>query len=208
MSNPVAKSKEEQKLDEGQEPKLYGPELIRKHGFWKILKEDLRAQKQGYRVLLQPGFQAIAVYRFGTWIKLQARWLRLLMRIPYLVAFIFVRNVYGIEIKDTSLIGRRFRIGHQNGIVLHMWGTYGDDCTIRQNVTFGVGVEFEGGRGPVIGDRVQFGPGVVVIGNITIGDDVIVGPNCVVTSDVPAKRTLFVAPPRVFPIGDQASLNR
>ena len=54
-------------------------------------------------------------------------------------------------------------------------------------------------QGPFIGNRVHFVPEAVIVGNVSIGNDVRIGPNCVVTTDVSSNRTLFVAPPRVFP---------
>ncbi|MEL6415965.1 MAG: hypothetical protein AAFQ15_13580, partial [Pseudomonadota bacterium] len=67
------------------------------------------------------------------------------------------------------------------------------------NVTFGMGNDWTPGVGPVIGNRVEFSPGVVLVGNLTIGDDVSIGPNCTVTMNVPSSRTLFVPPPRTMP---------
>lgn len=178
-------------------PKLYGGELVRHCGLLSMLREDFA--NHGRRPDC-PGLWAIATYRFGTWSRgISFAPLRFVCRVLYWLSFIFVRNFCGIELRDTIRIGRRLHIGHQSGIVIHENATIGDDCTIRQNVTFGAGVEWTPGVGPVIGDRVSFGPGAVVIGNVTIGDDVRVGPNCTITTNIPANRTVFAAPPRVLP---------
>lgn len=184
---------------------LVGKELIRKMGFWKVVREDFWTHHQdGFlKNLCLPGFQAVFVYRFGTWADtIGFRPLAAVVKGLYFFAYIFVRNLYGIEFRKTIQAGRRLLIAHQSGIVIHQLATIGDDVTIRQNVTFGMGTVWTPDQGPVIGSRVSFGPGVVVIGNVTIGDDVSIGPNCVVSSDVPANRALFVPPPRALPKAD------
>ncbi|MFN3912893.1 serine O-acetyltransferase [Hyphomonas sp.] len=176
---------------------LMGKDLIRTAGFWNVVTEDYHHHQRG---IFQPGLQAVWVYRFGTWSDtIRFRPLGILMKALHAAGHVFIRNVYGIELRKTVQAGRRLRIGHQSGIVVHEYAKIGDDVTIRQNVTFGVGIDWVVGEGPVIGSRVSFSPGVVVIGNVTIGDDVSIGPNCVITQDVPSNRTLFVPPPRALP---------
>jgi len=178
--------------------RLYGADLIRARGLRAVLAEDFAAH---YRSVFAPGFQAVAVYRFGTWVEtINAKPLKILPKLVHRLAYLFVRNVYGIELEASVRIGRRFVIGHQSGIVIHKYATFGDDCLVRQNVTLGEGADgMVAGIGPVIGDRVSFGPGAVVLGNVTIGDNVIIGPNCVVTTSIPAGRTVFNPPPRQLP---------
>ncbi|OZB19935.1 MAG: hypothetical protein B7X55_02040 [Rhodobacterales bacterium 34-62-10] len=179
---------------------LRGKDLIRDAGFWNVVREDFRTHRKD---IFLPGFQAVLVYRFGTWTDtIGFRPLALAMKAIHYFAYVFVRNVYGIELRRTIQAGRRFEIGHQSGIVVHEFARIGDDVVIRQNVTFGIGTSWAWGEGPTIGSRVSFSPGVVVIGNITIGDDVSIGPNCVITQDVPSGRTLFVPPPRAVPKAD------
>ena len=98
----------------------------------------------------------------------------------------------------TSTIGRRFRIGHQNGIVIHKFATIGNDCLVRHGVTLGRGgieransPETFRDTAPVLGDRVDVGVGAVIVGKIRIGDDVHIGPNAVVLTDVPAGATVM-----------------
>jgi serine O-acetyltransferase len=177
---------------------LRGAELIRAMGLRAVLKEDFEAH---YRALVAPGFQAVAVYRIGTWVEtIRAKPLRLVAKVAHKLAFLWVRNVYGIELEASVQVGRRFVIGHQSGIVIHKYASFGDDCLVRQNVTLGEGADgMVPGVGPVIGNRVSFSPGAVVIGNVVIGDNVTIGPNCVVTASIPANRNVFAPPPRSLP---------
>jgi serine O-acetyltransferase len=174
-----------------------GADLIRAVGFWKIVAEDFRIN-EGH--LAWAGFQAMFVYRFGTWTDLiRFRPLQRFMRLLYRLGHIWVRNLYGIELERTVKVGRRLRLAHQHGIVIHVFAEIGDDVLIRHNVTFGAGAFWTDEGGPKIGSRVSFGPGTVVAGNVQIGDDVSIGPNCTITTDIPANRSVFVPPPRVLP---------
>lgn len=170
------------------------------------LKELVRHVREDWvvngRSLTKPGFQAMLVYRFGVWKQvIRQKPLRLPFGVLYQLGRVFVRNVYGIDMYDTATIGRRFRIAHQSGIVIHPDAVIGDDCLIRQGVSIGRGPNYGGGAkdaAPVLGDRVAVGAGAVLIGRIKIGDDVVIGPNAVVMSNIPAGSFVAAPPGRVF----------
>jgi serine O-acetyltransferase len=151
----------------------------------------------------RPGCQAMAVYRFGVWQSgLRVSRGGFITRPIYWFLQAFVRNFYGIELCASTIIGRRLRIGHQSGIIVHPDAILGDDCMIRQGVTIGRGPNHGDGAAnaaPKIGDRVEIGANATVIGGITIGNDVTIGPNAVVMTNVPANS--MVTPPhcRIFP---------
>lgn len=170
--------------------------MIRQTGFWAIIAEDFRTHR---RELSRPGFQTLFVHRVGVYARTLPRLLSLPLDLLYVLGYRFCRAFYGIEVRRTANLGRRLEIGHQHGIVIHDFIRMGDDCTIRQGVTFGISNSWEPGRGPTVGNNVSFGVGAVIIGNVKIGDNVSVGPNCVVSADVPSDRTLFVPPPRAIP---------
>lgn len=156
---------------------------------WQVLKEDLRVNGS----ILRPGAQAMAMYRLGHWAD-QSRRSRFIPFFLSKIGSVLVRNLYGIELYRTSRIGRRVIIAHQNGIVIHEFCTIGDDCIIRQGVTIGAASDEEGvtrENAPIIGNRVQFGAGSMIVGKVTIGDDVRIGPNAVVSTDVPANSSVL-----------------
>jgi serine O-acetyltransferase len=170
--------------------------MLRAVGFRTVLGEDIRQHRREWS---RPGLQTLLIHRIGVYAKTLPMPLRLPLDLVYVLGWRFCRAFYGIELRRTTFIGRRFEIGHQHGIVLHDYGRFGDDCVVRQGVTFGISNTWEKGKGPVIGNGVEFGVGCVIVGNISIGDNVTIGPNCVVSADVPADRTLFIPPPRVIP---------
>jgi serine O-acetyltransferase len=161
------------------------------------------------RSLTRPGFQAMLVYRFGVWKEvIRQKPLRAPFGLLYQIGRVFVRNFYGIDMYSTARIGRRLRIAHQSGIVIHYDAVIGDDCLIRQGVSIGRGPNHgQGSRdaAPVLGDRVEVGAGAVLIGGIRIGDDVVIGPNAVVMSNIPAGSFVAAPPGRVFPRPVKAS---
>ena len=162
-----------------------------------IVRED-RGRNPGF---WSPGFQALATYRLGVWSKsIRSRALRFPVRLLHNFLNVIVRNVYGIQLSPKTGIGRRLRIAHQHGIVIHGAVVIGDDCLIRQGVTIGLA---RGPGAPRLGDRVEVGAGAILVGNIRIGNDVTIGPNAVVTTHVPAgaivaspQSRIFLPPPR------------
>jgi serine O-acetyltransferase len=159
------------------------------------LREDLERHKGEWT---RPGFQALAVQRFGAWARTAPGLKGKVARKVHGLAFVLVRNFYGIELHATTRIGRRLLLGHQHGIVISETAVIGDDCVIRHNVTIGGGAKWWTDEAPTLGDRVRIGPGVVIIGGVSIGDDVQIGPNALVTTDVPAGAMVFEKPTRIL----------
>lgn len=147
----------------------------------QLLREDFEANGSGW---FSPGFHALVVHRCARALEGAPRVARQLLTPIVKIAEVCVRGVYGIEL-GSAQIGRRLAMPHAHGIVLNSYCVIGDDCMLRHNVTIGQGAHNRAGV-PTIGDRVQFGPGAIVMGEVTVGDDVHIGPNAVVISDVPA----------------------
>ncbi len=84
----------------------------------------------------------------------------------------------------TTTIGRRFTIHHGYAVVINKNVVAGDDFTIRHGVTIG-------NRGadnmacPHIGNGVELGANVIILGDITPGNNVTVGAGSVVLDSVP-----------------------
>jgi serine O-acetyltransferase len=111
-----------------------------------------------------------------------------LLRAITTVGYVFVRNVYGIELPPQTLIGRRVKISHQSGIVVSGDAVIGDGCRLRQNVTIGSRGRIDpvsGRRKPVLESDVYVGAGATILGGITIGAGARIGANALVLTDVP-----------------------
>jgi serine O-acetyltransferase len=163
-------------------------------GWFALVREDLRRHHGEWSA---PGFQALAVYRFGRHAHDLDGFAGVVQRKVHRVLFVLVRNFYGIELPAAAVIGRRMYIGHQNGIILNSLSEFGDDCTLSHNVTIGIGSP--GKRSvPRFGDRVWIGPGAIVFGRVTVGDDVRIGPNTLVMSDVASGAHVVATPSRTM----------
>jgi serine O-acetyltransferase len=162
------------------------------------LREDLST---AHGDVLAPGFHAVALHRFGAWARSRTGLARPILLLGYKFGYLIVRNVYGIEIPRTVRIGRRVKIAHQSGIVIHPDSTIGDDCVIRQNVSIGAAagdVARFHSQAPQLGRGVSVGAGAVIIGGVRIGDGAVLGPNVTVLSNVPANARVMAAPPRTL----------
>jgi serine O-acetyltransferase len=164
-------------------------------GFLALLKEDLRTHDNDP---FEPGFWAIAVHRFGNWrMGLRMK----LVRAPFTLAYRLLSRsaelIGGIHLPYTVRLGRRVRIWHHGGIVLHA-RSIGDDVHIRHNTTFGIATRDRERAIPTIEDRVDIGSGACILGDVTIGHDSRIGANAVVVADIPPYATAVGVPARVI----------
>jgi serine O-acetyltransferase len=150
-------------------------------------------------VWLAPGSLALAVHRFGEWIKSDGppHLLRRPAALLHTLLAGYVRTILGFEIARSVRLGRRVKFYHQNGVVIGGQCVIGDDCVIRHGVTIAPSPN-NPSNAPQIGSRVSFGVGCVVLGGVRIGDGATIGPNAVVTTDVPPGATVLAQPARVL----------
>jgi len=160
--------------------------------YWQIC-EDWEVHHRDWTL---PGFRALAVHRFGAMLKdRKGGVLRWILSRLYLCMFRYIRNHYGIELPDTTIVGHRFQIGHQGGIIIHYNSVFGNDCLVHQNVTIGeAGDRY--GEAPKFGNRVEIGAGAAIIGKVVIGDDVRIAPNVTVMTNIPAGTIVCGPSPR------------
>lgn len=83
------------------------------------------------------------------------------------------------------------------GIFITDSAKFGKNVTIFHQVTIGL-KDWDGSKGPVIGNNVFIGAGEKIIGNIRIGNNVKIGANCVVFEDIPDNSTVVLNKPRVI----------
>jgi len=163
---------------------------------WQQLQEDWKAHGRDWT---KPGFQAVAIQRFGVWrMSVKPILLRAPLSIFYRSLYRRVRNTYGIDLPYTVQLGRRVVIEHQGAIVIHGNSIIGNDCIIRQGVTLGNRYLDRPFEAPVLGDRVNVGAGAKILGQVHLNDDVNIGANAVVLKDVPAGETAVGIPAKVL----------
>lgn len=163
-------------------------------GLIALWREDLRTHDSN---LFEQGFWAIAVHRLGNWRMGRPKILRAPLTLLYLVLFKVVEWTCGITLPYTVRLGRRVRIWHHGGMILHA-RSIGDDVHIRQNTTFGVARRDRLHAIPTIGDRAEIGCGACILGDVRIGEDTVIGANAVVLTDVPPGSTAVGVPARIL----------
>ncbi len=164
-------------------------------GLLALLREDLRTHDHNP---FEPGFWAVAVHRFGNWrMSIRPKLLRAPLSLSYRFLSWFAELIGGCHLPYTVRLGRRVRIWHHGGIVLHA-RSIGDDVHIRQGTTFGLATRDQPRAIPTIEDRVDIGCGACILGNVTVGHDSLVGANAVVVTDIPPYSTAVGIPARVI----------
>ena len=158
-----------------------------------LWREDLRTNGGS---IFEQGFWAVSLHRFGNWRMDLPKWIRPPFTIVYRLLFKWVEWTCGITLPYTVKLGRRVRIWHHSGMILHA-ASIGDDVHIRQNTTFGIARKSDLHQLPVIEDRVDLGCGVAILGPVTIGHDSAIGANAVVLKDVPPGSVAVGVPARV-----------
>ncbi|MCF7999467.1 MAG: serine acetyltransferase [Methylovulum sp.] len=162
--------------------------------FLALLREDLLTHDND---IFEQGLWAIAVHRFGNWrMGIKFKLLRAPFSVLYKVLFKMVEWSCGITLPYTVKLGRRIRIWHHSGMILHA-ESIGNDVHIRHNTTMGVARTFHNYELPTIEDRVDIGAGVCMLGKITIGHDSVIGANAVVLDNIPPYSVAVGIPARV-----------
>jgi serine O-acetyltransferase len=150
------------------------------------------------RSLLEYGFLATAVYRFGRWTRtIRPKLLSYPFKLLYALASTLVDILFGINLSTNAEIGPGLYIGHYGGIFLH--GHMGRNCSVGQGVTVGYKGAGKSTGVPHIGDNVYIGAGAFVLGDLRIGDGVVIGANTTVVTDVPAGARVVSAASRILP---------
>jgi serine O-acetyltransferase len=100
---------------------------------------------------------------------------------------------------DLSAVPRGTYFAHPYEVTVNAPTRWGTGCIVRQNVTVGARRTNDGTEpGAVIGNRVHFGAGCIVLGPVTIGDDAVIGAGAVVLQNVPPGAVAVGNPARVL----------
>lgn len=115
---------------------------------------------------------------------------------PYLVFYkLMFEWMIGFEVPYRTRIGKGFKVCHLQSIVIHPGAVIGENFVARQNLT--IGNSRTNGKCPIIGNNVECGAQVVIIGDITIGNNVMVGAGSVVISSFPDNVVVVGNPARI-----------
>jgi putative colanic acid biosynthesis acetyltransferase WcaB len=106
---------------------------------------------------------------------------------PYLMLYkILVEWIFCIEIPWNIKAGKNLVLYHGQSLVINSGVVIGEGCVLRHCTTIGNKMTKDGEftLSPVIGNNVDIGSNVCIIGNINIGDNVKIGCGAVVVKNV------------------------
>lgn len=145
------------------------------------------------------GRVVLVLFRTASWLSRQPHLVQLIL-LPYAIAYkLGVEWLLGIELPRKLTLGANTRIYHGQGLVIHDSVVIGSGCVLRHNTTIGVAVTKKdySGLGPRIGDCVDIGSNVVIVGDIQIGSHCTIGAGSVVVKSVSMGSVVVGNPARV-----------
>lgn len=142
--------------------------------------QDWKANRDSFK-----GRAVMILFRCASWVSRY-----LILKIIFCWYLLIYKIVVGwflnIEINPMAGIGRDFKLEYGFGSVINGDTNIGTNCTLRHLTTISCKKLEDGysGPSPVIGNNVDIGVNVNIIGGVRIGNDVIIGAGAVVTKDV------------------------
>lgn len=124
-----------------------------------------------------------------------------ILLIPHLIVYrILVEWILGVELPWKTTIGKGLVIHHGQALVVNDGSVIGSNCTLRHCTTIGNKTMADGSfsKSPIIGDNVDVGSNVCIIGPIKVGNNVKIGAGSIVVKDVPDFAVIAGNPARII----------
>jgi serine O-acetyltransferase len=177
---------------EGSMFETYSGDLLRTYRFYA--GERTWSLRAALSCAANPGVHAVTSYRLGHWLLRKSVFTKSSLTPLYLVATLFVRALWGIEISRNAVIGPGLYVAHFGAVTIGGGAVIGRNFDIASGVTIGASGYGEKRGTPAIGNNVYVATGAKLFGRISIGDNVKIGANAVVTQDVPNDAVVALSP--------------
>jgi putative colanic acid biosynthesis acetyltransferase WcaB len=159
---------------------------------WKVNKNNTRG-----RILL-------IFFRIANFCS--ARKIYFYLGLPYLFFYkFFIQWVFVLEMPWRLKVGKNLSIHHGQVLIINNKVVIGENCTLRQGTTIGIKT-LKNGRAsaaPVLGNNVDVGCNVCIIGDIKIDDNVKIGAGSIVTKDIPSNAIVAGNPAKIIKYTNQ-----
>lgn len=129
---------------------------------------------------------------------------------PYLLLYRYMVDwVWSIELPRKLTVGKGLSLFHGHALVINQGVVIGENCILRNSTTIGHKQLPNGSfsRCPRIGNNVDIGANVCIIGDIEIGDNVAIGAGAMVIRDVPPDSIAVGNPARILQRKQQTTAN-
>ena len=106
----------------------------------------------------------------------------------------------GIELSWNLHPGKGLRLFHGQALIVNGNTKIGNNCILRHSTTIGNKgeLDFDKDNSPVIGNNVDIGAHVCIIGHVFVGDNVKIGSGTIVTKDIPSNCVVVGNPARIL----------
>jgi len=154
---------------------------------WSANRQNFKAQSVLFSFRLVQAFNKYAITK--------------IIFFPYFMLYRFwVEWVLGIELPRKLIIGKRLSLYHGQALIVNKSTIIGEGCVLRNSTTIGHKKLADGtfSRCPRIGNNVDIGANVCIIGDIVIGDNVVIGAGSVVTKNIPSDCVVVGNPARIL----------
>jgi len=169
--------------------------------FLAIVKQDWQANKNNPK-----GRLVTFAFRLAC-LSHESKWPYRLIAIPYAILYrLLVEWGLGIELPWKLKVGPGLTVYHGTALVVNDRTKIGCNCILRHSTTIGVASTdvTHTAPAPQIGDHVDIGSNVVIIGSIKVGNHSRIGAGSVVIRDVPDHATVVGNPARVVNISSHS----
>lgn len=126
------------------------------------------------------------------------------LAIPYKLLYQFIVEwILGVELPWDTQIGANLKLHHGYALVINHHVVIGTNCILRHSTTIG-NKKLADGRfssSPKIGNNVEIGCQVVILGDVTVGDNAVIGAGSVVVKNVPPGAVVVGNPARILRMG-------
>jgi putative colanic acid biosynthesis acetyltransferase WcaB len=168
--------------------------MPRKMSFFAYLFQDHSANRQNFK-----GQLVLFMFRLAQQINRSI--ITKIIFYPYLLLYRYwVDWVWNIELPRKLTVGKGLSLFHGHALVINQGVVIGENCTLRNSTTIGHRLLPDGtfSKCPRIGNHVDIGANVCIIGDIEIGDNVSIGAGAVVIKDVPSNSIAVGNPARIL----------